>query len=101
MDERKEVCDTSEGAMQLTKELAAHMESCQDKQRDTTARLQQICNSLHSNSLVEMHAQVVQETEQVQAEVNQCRAELQTLHANLIQIESEKDREMRLKKQRE
>ena len=60
-----------------------------------------ISSELHSNVLVELAAQIEQSTEDTLRDLYTCRRDLDRLHEKLVQIESEKDRERQLTKQRE
>lgn len=56
---------------------------------------------LHSNVLVELAAQIEHSTQDALRDLQNCRQDLERLHEKLVQIESEKDRERQLIKQRE
>ena len=56
---------------------------------------------LHSNLLMELAGQIEQSTVDTQRDLHTCQNDLEKLHEKLVQIESEKDKERRLIKQRE
>ena len=56
---------------------------------------------LHSNLLMELAGQTEQSTADTQRDLHTCQNDLEKLHEKLVQIESEKDKERRLIKQRE
>ena len=56
---------------------------------------------LHSNVVVELASQLEHSTQGTLRDLEGCRQELERLHEKLVQIESEKDRERQLIKQRE
>ena len=66
-----------------------------------TAQTKRISAELHSNVLVEQAAQIEHSTQDMMRDLESFRLELERLHEKLVQIESEKDRERRLTKQRE
>ena len=64
-------------------------------------QVKRISTELHSNVLVEQAAQIEQSTRDTMRNLECFRLELERLHEKLVQIESEKDRERQLTKQRE
>lgn len=116
LDEKINQCDTSDEAKNLSAELSVYLSVTQKEQAERVSKvfpvskykflirllqIQEISGFLHSNPLNELSTQLEHSTTHMLKDFENVQQDLEMLHDKLVQIEKEKDREMRLLKQKE
>uniref|UniRef100_A0A1X7TP97 Uncharacterized protein n=1 Tax=Amphimedon queenslandica TaxID=400682 RepID=A0A1X7TP97_AMPQE len=100
LNEKMSSCDTATEAKGLKDELSIYLSVTKEEQLDRVSKIKEISGFLHSNVLSEVTAHLNQVTEQTLKEFSLIDEQLASLHVKLCQIEEEKDKEMRLLKQK-
>lgn len=101
LDDKVNHCDTSDEVSSLSAELSVYLSVTKREQMERVSQIQHISSFLHSNPLVELAQQLNQSTDHMLKDFETAKNDLQSLYSRLLHIEEEKDKEMRMMKQKQ